>query len=86
MNADNNEISPLGSIFMHPSISTELYYLMEYNPEFCTHTIDVATCRYGCNPAIPLKPTAQHTKYYLMISILTISRVFLHCWIWLDAI
>jgi hypothetical protein len=26
---------------MHPSISAELHHLLEYDPEFCTHTINV---------------------------------------------
>jgi len=43
MNVTNNEISLVGraAIFVHLSISTELHYLLEHNPEFCTHTNDV---------------------------------------------
>jgi len=43
MNVTDNEISLVGcaAIFVHLSISTELHYLLEHNPEFCTHTIDV---------------------------------------------
>lgn len=43
MNVTNIEISLVdcAAIFVHPSISTELHYLLEHNPEFCSHTIDV---------------------------------------------
>jgi hypothetical protein len=43
MDAANNPISLVGcaAIFMHPSISAELHHLLEYDPEFCTHTINV---------------------------------------------
>lgn len=84
MNTNNNEISPVGSIFMHPSISTELYYLMEYNPESALTRL--MWQREGA-AAIQLSHSNQQLNiHHLMIFILTISGVFLHHWIWLDAI
>jgi hypothetical protein len=47
---------------MHPSISAELYYLLEHNPEFCTHTIDV--WKPEGMPSIQLFHSPQHVKYF----------------------
>jgi hypothetical protein len=48
---------------MHPSIPAELYYFLEHNPEFCTHTVDVWESEG--TPSGQLFHTLQHAKYIL---------------------
>jgi hypothetical protein len=83
MNVTNNEISLVdcAAIFVHPSISTELHYLLEHNPEFCTHTIDV--WELEGTAAIQLFH-AKHSSAVIFMR--DVSAGFLHRWNWLGAI
>jgi hypothetical protein len=66
----------------------ELYYLLEHNPEFCTHTINV--WKPEDMPSIQflqdLFTLLNIRNNFLMVFMFTIFVGFLYGWNWLGAI